>query len=51
MCLAGETEYRLVHKKSGKYVLQIKRYITVVDYDKNKTKTKEVWEDLETKEE
>ena len=44
-------EYRLVHKKNGTYVLQVKKEITIVDYSKGGAKYKTVWENVETKEE
>lgn len=47
----GEKEYRLLHKKDGSYVLQLKIEKYVVDYSNNKMKPKVCWIDVETKEE
>ena len=44
-------EYRLLHKKDGTYVLQVKVIQHVVDYNENKIKEKPVWVNVETAEE
>ena len=47
----GEKEYRLLHKKDGSYVLQIKVVSYKADYNRNEMKPVITWEDVETKEE
>lgn len=44
-------EYRLLHKKDGSYVLQTLVITMVCDYNHNKMKEIERWEDVETVEE
>lgn len=47
----ADREYRLMHRKDGSYVLQIKSEKQVVDYHTNGMKTIVHWIDVETKEE
>jgi hypothetical protein len=44
-------EYRLLHKKDGTYVLQVKIVYTYIDYGENKIKYRYHWSNVETVEE
>ena len=49
--MIDEKEYRLLHKKDGTYVLQIKTTYEYVDYGENKIKRRYAWINVETAEE
>lgn len=52
MSLSGAREYRLLHKKDGTYVLQVKMEdFESIDEDSRIYTCVEYWEDLETVEE
>jgi len=49
--MSNTNEYRLLHTKNGKYILQVKKTYEYVDYKENKLKKNTTWASIETVEE